>query len=192
MNARLTLLGAGALWAALASPPLRGMLESEMVLQMTVQLPLLAVVGGAIGHALRGCEPATLRDADRLGLPGLTLAIFVFLIWMLPRSLDGALGDPRIEAAKFLSLPLLAGLPLASSWRRLPGLGRGFLFANFLSMLGTIGGLYLAAPVRLCAYYRIGQQEATGRTLIALAAGIGLFGLLAALCGWRRPAIGRR
>ncbi len=184
----VVLLGAGALWAALALPPLRAALEAEMALQMTVQLPLLAVVGGMIGQALCPTEPGWLRDADRLGLPGVTLAMFVLAIWMVPRSLDGALADPRVEFAKFVSVPLFIGLPLASSWRRLPGLGKGFLLANFLSMLGTIGSLYLAAPIRLCAYYRLDQQEATGRTLIAIAVAIGLFALLAALVGWHRPA----
>jgi uncharacterized membrane protein len=182
------LLGAGALWGALALPPLRAAFEGEMALQMTVQLPLLAVVGGAIAQALRSAEPGWLRDADRLGLCGVTLAVFAFAIWMLPRSLDGALADPLVEFAKFVSLPLFVGLPLASSWQRLPGLGRGFLVANFLSMLGAAGGLYLAAPIRLCAYYRIDQQEMTGRSLIALAVGIGLFALFAALFGWRWPA----
>jgi hypothetical protein len=181
------LLGAGALWGVLALPPLRAGLESEMALQMTVQLPLLAVVGGLIARGLRGCEPRWLRDADRYGLPGTIFAIFSLAVWMLPRSLDGALADPLVEAAKFVSLPLFLGLPLASSWQRLPGLGRGFLAANFLSMLGTLGGLYLAAPVRLCAYYRLDQQQASGRALIALAVGIGLFALFAALFGRPRP-----
>jgi len=186
--AKTSVLGGIALWAMLALPPLRRGLETEMVLQMIVQLPLLGLVGGMIAPGLRRFEPGWLREADRLGLPGLTLAVFAITYWMLPRSLDSALADRRIEAAKFVALPLLAGLPLAVSWRRLPGLGKSFLAANALSMLGTVGGLYLAAPVRLCAYYRIDQQAATGTALVALAAVAGLLWLLAALSGRHPPA----
>jgi hypothetical protein len=184
--ARASAIAGVALWAFLALPPLRRKLEAEMALQMTVQLPLLGVAGGMIAQGLRRAEPVWLREIDWLGLPGITLALFAMAFWILPRSLDGALADPRIELAKFSALPLLAGLPLAASWRRLPALGRGFLGANAISMLGTVGGLYLVAPVRLCAYYRIDQQAVTGRALIAVAAASGLLWLLAALFGWRR------
>jgi hypothetical protein len=194
--ARAAAIGGVLLWAILALPPLRRALESAMVLQMAVQLPLLGLSGGLIAQQLRRAEPGWLREADWLGLPGVTLALFAIAFWMLPRSLDFALADPRFEAAKFIALPLFAGLPLAASWRRLPALGRAFLAANMISMIGTLGGLYLAAPVRLCAYYRIDQQAVAGRALIALAAGSGLLWLLAALFGWRvipaRAGSGRR
>jgi hypothetical protein len=37
---------------------------------------------------------------------------------MLPPALDEAVSDPLINLGKFLSLPLLAGLPLGLSWSR--------------------------------------------------------------------------
>lgn len=88
--------------------------------------------------------------------------------------LDLVLADPWIDLAKFASLPLLAGLPLGLSWPRMPGLGRAFLWANFIPKLGAIGGLYLAAPTRLCAYYRLDQRATAGSALIAVAAALGI------------------
>lgn len=159
------------------------MLEVEMVHQMTLQLPLLGITGGLIAHALREREPGWLHGADRSGAVGVTVALFAIAFWMLPRSLDAALATPSMEAAKMISVPLLAGLPLASSWRRLPALARGFLAANLLSMLGTVGALYLAAPTRLCAYYRLDQQAAAGRGLIAVVGVVGFVWLLTVLFG---------
>jgi hypothetical protein len=179
-------LSAFVLWAGLASPPLRAALEGSMALQMTVQLPLLGLVGGILAWGLRSSEPHWLHEADWLGMPGVLLAVFTIVFWMLPRSLDEALADSRMDMAKFLAMPLLAGLPVASSWQRLPSLGRGFLGANAVSMLITAGGLYLSAPVRVCAYYRLDQQEAAGKALIGIAAAVGLFSLITALVGWRR------
>jgi hypothetical protein len=108
---------------------------------------------------------------------------------MLPRMLDAAVADPWADLAKFLGLPLLAGLPLGLSWRRMPPLGRAFVWANFIPKLGAIGGLYLMAPARLCSYYRFDQQAAAGWALIAVAAMLGTLWFLAAFIGWprRRP-----
>jgi hypothetical protein len=46
---------------------------------------------------------------------------------------------------------------IATRWRRrrpgrCPPLGRAFIWANFIPKLGAVGGLYLAAPTRLCAH----------------------------------------
>lgn len=159
-----------------------------MVLHMTVQLPLLIAVGLLLAAEVRPHEPRWLMEADWLGIPGLLLVIFATTFWMLPRSLDSALADPRMDFAKFVSLPLLVGLPLGLSWRRLPILGRAFVFANFLSKLGAVGGLFLAAPARLCAYYRLDQQELAGWTLIAIALALGMTWFFAAFVGWTPAA----
>lgn len=175
---------AAILWCGLWLPPLRSGLESDMALHMTVQLPLLATVGVLLASAVARHEPRWLTDADWLGIPGLVLVLFSTSYWMLPLALDAALGDWRMEAAKFLSLPLAVGLPLALSWRRMPPLGRAFVVANVISKLGAAGGLYLAAPVRLCAYYRLDQQVEAGWALIGIAAAMMLGAFLAAFCGW--------
>ncbi len=66
----------------------------------------------------------------------------------------------------------------------MPPLGRAFIWANFIPKLGAIGGLYLAAPTRLCAYYRLDQQELAGWTLIAVAIALGITWFIAAFVGW--------
>ena len=181
---------AAILWPGLWLPPSRGWLESDMALHMAVQLPLLAVVGVLIAPSIGRHEPRWLAEADWLGIPGLVLVVFSTSYWMLPVALDAALGDWRMEAAKFVGVPLLVGLPLGLSWRRMPPLGQAFVLANFISKLGALGGLYLAAPIRLCAYYRLDQQQAAGWVLISLAAAVTFGVFLAAFCGWSwaRPA----
>jgi len=182
-------LVAAGLWVCLLLWLLRGVLESDMALHMTVQLPLLIGVGFALATCLRLYEPHWLADADWLGIPGLLLVIFATSFWMLPRMLDLALADPWIDLAKFTSLPLLAGLPLGLSWRRMPTLGRAFVAANFIPKLGSIGGLYLEAPTRLCAYYRFDQQASAGWALIGVATALGLIWFLAVFIGWPRQRV---
>ena len=175
---------AAAVWAALWFAPLRRALEADMAAHMVVQVPLLIAAGLLLAPGVRRREPRALIDADWLGIPGLVLAVFVTSFWMLPRMLDRALSEPLVDLAKFLGLPLLGGLPLGLSWRRLPWLGRGFVWANFIPKLGAVGGLYLAAPTRLCAYYRLDQQTAAGCALIAVAAALAAATLIAVLAGW--------
>lgn len=192
MTMRTRLLAATSLWAILWLWPVRAALERDMALHMVVQLPLLIGIGVLLAGIIRPREPRWLAEADWLGIPGLTLVLCATSFWMLPRLLDAAIADPRIDLGKFLSLPLLAGLPLGLSWRRMPALGRAFLWANFIPKLGAVGGLYLAAPIRLCAYYRLDQQEAAGWALISVAAALAMLWLLAALVGWpRRDPIAR-
>jgi hypothetical protein len=175
---------AAVLWLALWLPPLRTALEQDMAAHMAVQLPLLMAIGLLVAPVLRRYEPRALVEADWLGIPGLVLVGFATSFWMLPRMLDRALAEPLIDLAKFLSLPLLAGLTLGLSWRRMPGLGRAFVWANFIPKLGAVGGLYLAAPTRLCAYYRLDQQTAAGWTLIAVATALAIVSFAAAFAGW--------
>jgi hypothetical protein len=180
---------AAVLWAALWLEPLRRVLESDMALHMTVQLPALIAIGLLLAAAVRRYEPRVLAEADWLGIPGLVLVGFATSFWMLPRMLDWALADPPIDLAKFLSLPLLAGLPLGLSWHRMPGLGRAFVWANFIPKIGAIGGLYLAAPTRLCAYYRLDQQAAAGWALVLIAAALGSAAVAAVIAGWPRALL---
>src|SRR5215469_770716 len=149
-----------------------------MALHMAVQMPLLIALGVLV--AARRFEPRWFARADWLGIPGIMAVVFVTSFWMLPRALDQAIGDFRIDLVKFLSLPLLAGIPLSWSWRRMPPLGRAFIWANFIPKLAAIGGLYLGAPTRLCAWYRLDQQELAGRTLIAVAVALGMTWFIAA------------
>jgi hypothetical protein len=178
-------LAAGAiLWLGLWLPPLRHGLEASMATHMVVQLPLLAAAGVLAAPAARRHEPRWLVEADWLGIPGLVLVLFSTSYWMLPLALDAALRDWRLEVLKFFSLPLAVGLPLGLSWQRMPALGRAFVVANVISKLGAAGGLFLAAPIRLCAYYRLDQQIEAGWALIGVAAIAGVAVFIAAFCGW--------
>lgn len=177
-------------WLILWLWPVRITLESDMAVHMILQVPLLIGIGLFAAIAVRTHEPHWLAEADWLGIPGIVMVVFGTSFWMLPRALDGAVADPWVDSAKFLSLPLLVGLPLGLSWRRMPPLGRAFIWANFIPKLGAIGGLYLAAPTRLCAYYRLDQQAVAGWTLIILAVVLGTLWFIVVLVG--RPAPGLR
>lgn len=183
MNARL-LAAAAASWLALWLPPIRRALESVMALHMAAQVPLLITLGVLVAVIARDREPRWLAEADWLGIPGIVAVVLGTSFWMLPRALDEAIGSPAFDLVKFLTLPLLVGLPLGLSWRRMPALGRAFIWANFIPKLGAIGGLYLAAPIRLCVYYRFDQQELAGCTLIAVALALGTTWFVAAFVGW--------
>jgi hypothetical protein len=199
MSGRRLLVTACGSWLVLWLPPVRGALESDMALHMAVQMPVLIALGILIAAAACPHEPRWLAAADWLGIPGILAVVLGTSFWMLPRALDQAVSDPRIDLVKFLTLPLLVGLPLGLSWRRMPPLGRAFIWANFIPKLGAVGGLYLGAPTRLCAYYRLDQQELAGWTLIAIAFALGMTWFIAAFIGWtpscasdpaKRPAHG--
>ena len=158
-----------ALIVILALPPVRTGLEAAMVGHMLVQLPLLALGGWWCVRALPEPWRARLQAYNGHGLPGILLVLFGVAFWMLPRSLDAALSAPVVEAAKFVTLPMLVGAPLALSWPRLHPVAKGFVFANALSMLGVLGWLYRESPVRLCNFYLIDQQTLAGNGLLILA-----------------------
>ncbi len=164
--------GAVTIWIVLALPFSRSLLEATIVTHQFMQLGALAVVGYILGTGLRERWDGVVTRYNHLGVPGLLLAFFALLIWLLPRSLDASLLDPAWEIAKFVSVPLLIGLPLSFSWPRLNAIGRGFVMANFAAMLATMGVLYLVAPQRLCTNYLIEAQRTFGG--YALAAGISL------------------
>lgn len=175
-----------AVYLALALPPARAWLEASMVGHMLVQIPLLAALGACAGLLLPAPRRAALRAALGGPLACLLAAVFASTYWMLPRALDAAVLDPLAALAKFLSLPLLVGLPLALAWERLGLIGRGFIWTNLISMLGFTGWLYLAAPLRVCNTYRVDEQVRVGWWMIGLA--VLLFALwLGGLFAGRRP-----
>jgi hypothetical protein len=155
-----------------------------MAAHMAVQMPLLVALGALLAATVRRHEPRWLAAADWLGIPGIVAVVLGTSFWMLPRALDQALSDSRVDFVKFLCLPLLVGMPLGLSWPRMPPLGRAFIWANFIPKLAAIGGLYLAAPTRLCTLYRMDQQELAGWTLIAVAVAVGIAWFVAAFVGW--------
>ncbi len=175
--------------AALALAPLRAGLESSMSLHMLVQMPLLALAGFVAVGALPPEWRGALHRFAGGSLPLALAAMLASSYWMIPRALDAALADPWAETAKFLSLPLLVGAPLALAWERLGAIGRGFVWTNFFSMLAVLGWLYVAAPVRVCNSYLVGEQAVAGWSMVYLAVALFL-GWLSSLFVGGRPAAG--
>ncbi len=140
---------------------------ADPVIHVLVQFPLLGLCGYLLGR-------------DRF-IPGhwagsaLALAIFFFLFWMLPRSIDDALAHWQIHVMKFITLPLGTGLPLALSWKYLPPVLKGFLKAQCITMFGILGFLYTHAPVRICNSYLLDDQIRLGYGFFYLACGLSVF-----------------
>ena len=153
--------------AVLALPAARGLLESSMTLHMLVQFPLLVAAGWLLARAL----PARLRrhagSWNAHGIAGLLAGALVLMVLMVPRVLDLALVDPRIEAAKWIAL-LAAGAGLQLSWQPAGLLVQGFFLGNLLPMTAAAGQLYLEAPVRLCNAYLLDDQVRLGQGLVLL------------------------
>ena len=172
----------------LATPLARSALESSMVGQMLVQMPLLAMIGAACATAMPAHWRRSIDAWNGGGRPGLLLASLGSTYWMLPRALDAALASAAVEAAKFVSLPLLLGVPIGLSWPKLNPIAKGFFLANLISMLGVLGWLYREAPVRLCNYYLVDQQVIAGNALIAIAIATAGAWFAWALAGGRRTS----
>lgn len=162
---RLCLVGA-LLWAALALPPARHALESTMTLQMLVQVPLLALAGGWLAKGTPEWFERSLSAWNHRGISGLLLASLAGAVWMLPLAMDAALDDPRAELAKFLSVPLLLGAPIALSWPRAGFVVRGVVLLELIATMLRLGWLYLISPERLCSNYLLDDQQRLGRILL--------------------------
>lgn len=169
LNVRHGRFGVATLYLLLATPAARGWLEASMIGHMLLQIPLLAAVGIMSSRLLPQRWQNSLLAAAGGAIPCVLTALFVSSYWMLPRALDAALADPLVDVAKFLSLPLLVGLPLGLAWKRLRIIGRGLVWTNFFSMLAVLGWLYIAAPVRLCNNYLVDQQWQAGWWMVKLA-----------------------
>jgi hypothetical protein len=161
-----------ALLAALSLAPARAALEASMAAHMLGQIPLLVAAGALLAGGLAPRAHAVLARWNEHGIPGTVLALGISTYWMLPRALDAALASGAAEAAKFVSAPMLVGLPLALSWPRLGPVGKGFVAANWIPMLAVAGWLYRDSPARLCNYYLAYEQVAAGNLLIALGAAL--------------------
>jgi len=161
-----------ALIALLALPVCRSLLESSLINHMLIQIPLLALAGWLIG---RGMFSSLFQKWNERGIPGLLIAIFAMLFWMIPRWLDTALSEPLWEVIKFITTPLLIGVPLAISWPRMSSFTRAVVWTNAISMLVVVGWLYVAAPIRVCNNYLVNQQESFGYTAMMVALGIALY-----------------
>ena len=135
---------------------------------------------------LAAALPASWRDAigsaNAHGINGFLLASFTGMLWMVPRMLDESLDLPWVELAKFTSIPLLIGLPLALSWPRAGFVLRAAVLVEAIATTFRLAWLYLASPVRLCSSYLLDDQQRLGQGLLAL--GIALCVLLGCKLMW--------
>ncbi|MFA6202739.1 MAG: hypothetical protein WC710_06060 [Gallionella sp.] len=151
----------------LAVPFMRRMMESDMVLHMLVQIPLILFAGWSLA---RGCTEQVkvgLQRWNYAGIAGLLMTSLVLIFWMLPRALDIVLTNNTLELLKFLSL-VMAGAALKLSWQAAGMIARGVFLGNVLPMMMVVGWLYIESPVRICNSYLSNDQLRTGRGLLAL------------------------
>lgn len=163
---------AAILWVVMLVPFVRRQLEATMSAQMLLQIPLLVVVGWVLARAVPPRARALVDRWNHHGVTGLVLVTVVSAFWMLPRSLDAATTQSLMIAAKYLSVPLLIGLPLALSWSRAGFVVRGFFLMEFVATFFRLGWLYLISPIRLCNNYALNDQQRLGRYMLFI--GIGL------------------
>lgn len=164
-------------------PPLRHVLEASMTAQMLVQIPLLIGVGLLLSHAVPARWGAAAARYDCAGVNGLLLATVVAAFWMLPRSLDASITQTAFSAAKYLSIPLLIGLPFGLSWPRMGFIVRGVFMLELIATFFRMGWLYLIWPERLCSNYLLGDQQHLGKYMIAIGVMLSLWIMFKLLWG---------
>lgn len=164
---RQALAGAAAI-AVLALPPVQRAMEAGMATHMLLQFPALVAAGALLASA---CPESLRRGVARwnaLGIAGLSASASVLALAMIPRLLDLALVDARVEGAKWAAL-LACGAALRLSWRPAGAVVQGFFLGNVLPMTGVVGVLYQDATARLCNSYRLDEQAFVGRALVWMA-----------------------
>lgn len=165
----------------------RGPLEASPLTHVLVQLPALALAGALTAPLLtfgRG-------DWNRGGWACLLAAGFGIVFWMLPRGIDATQADMRWEAAKFVALPLLVGLPLAAGYARAHPLTRAVIKAQTVSMLAVMAFLYTHAPMRLCNAYLAEDQYRLGIGFLTLSFTLAAVWIAPLLFPTRSQASGR-
>ena len=154
--------------AVLALPPARRLLEGSMTLHMLVQFPLVVLAGLLLARTIPAAWRGRADAWNAHGIAGLLACALVLMLLMIPRVLDLALVDARVELAKWLAL-LACGASLQLSWRRAGLLVQGFFAGNVLPMTAAAGQLYQDAPARLCNAYLLDDQVRLGQGLVLLA-----------------------
>jgi hypothetical protein len=178
---------ASILLAILLVPAVRRALEATMLAQMLVQIPLLAAFGWLSLSFLPMPARARIDRWNANGISGLVVASLGAMYWMLPRALDAAVADAGVAALKFVSVPLVIGLPLALSWPRAGFVVRGVFLAEVIATLFRLGWLYRVSPVRLCSAYPLDDQQRLGTSLLVLGTLLFAFVAYSLVFGdWRR------
>ena len=163
-----------AAWLLIVLTPAGAWLEATLLGHVAVEIPLLVCIGVITGNRLK---PRLARILGAAALPCILLACFTLAFWMIPRWLDASVNDAVIAWVKYLSLPILAGIPLALGWNALHPIARGVVKLEFPAMLFRLGWLYLVSPDRLCNNYLLGEQQQLGHAFIILGLACGMLWL---------------
>jgi hypothetical protein len=167
-------LGLGLL-VLLLVPPVRQATESSMTAHMLVQYTGLLLAGallaGVPASGRAGRWVAGLQRWNELGFAGLLGSGLTLAVLMVPRVLDLALVDARVEALKLLAL-LLTGAALRLSWPRAGTVVQAFYLGNVLPMTAVVGTLYQESTTRVCNAYLLDDQQGLGRALVWATLGI--------------------
>jgi hypothetical protein len=162
----------GALLVLLLLPAARHAAESSMVAHMLVQYTGLLAAGALLAaRAAVGRWHRTAQRWNELGIAGLAGGGIALAVLMVPRVLDLALTDGRIEAAKLLTL-VLAGAALRLSWRPAGWVVQAFFLGNVLPMMAVVGTLYEDSTTRVCNAYLLDDQRLLGAGLVWLSIGM--------------------
>ena len=158
------------LLAVLLLPPVRRALESGMTLHMLAQYPAVLAAGALLVGAVPRRWQQSIQRCNELGIAGLLFAAVTMAVLMVPRVLDLALVDARVETMKLLALAL-SGAALRLSWQRAGTVVQAFFLGNVLPMWAVAGTLYQDWPARLCNAYLLDDQQTLGAALPWVAAG---------------------
>lgn len=160
-----------ALLCLLAWPGVRHNLEASMTRHMLLQYTLLMLAGYLFAAALPGRWRARLGLWNAHGISGLFAVALMLAVLMIPRVLDLALVDGRIEVLKYLAL-LACGAAIHLSWQAAGLLVQGFFLGNMLPMMAVVGNLYETSPVRICNAYLLDDQARLGQMLVWISAAV--------------------
>ena len=155
----------------MVSPPVRSATEASMTAHMLVQYTGLLLAGGLLVDGLPARWRQALERWNELGIAGLVGGSLTLAVLMVPRVLDLALTDMRVECLKLLAL-VLTGAALKLSWRRAGTVVQVFFLGNVLPMMAVVGSLYRDPATRVCNAYRLDDQQDLGLALVWIAVGV--------------------
>ncbi|MDM0010779.1 hypothetical protein QTI19_38890, partial [Variovorax sp. J22R203] len=153
---------------ALAVSPLRRLLEADMRSHMLIQFPAILVAGALIYSSLPDQLRTRTARWNFLGLSGLTYLAVVLAVVMVPRVLDLAAVDARVEAFKFSALAT-AGAVLGPSWKAAGTVIQAFFIGTVLPMMIAVASIYTDVSIRLCNSYGLDEQQKLGYELMVIA-----------------------
>lgn len=163
------------LFLFLALPPVANFMESVMIIHMHMQMPLLVIAGILMAPYVQSRFPRVFDQWNAAGLPGILLFAIITGYWLIPRTMDEALALWRVEAFKFFSLPMLAGIPLRDSWKKLGTSMKRWTITLITAVFTGMGLLYIYAPVQLCNNYLLIEQVTLGWSFLLTAIGLMIY-----------------